>query len=77
MSGLTDRLAREPDYRPHCLNCATMRRMTLIEGGKVMWCAPVRDDTMDVGKTMLGAQYFPDRYGCDVKWDVETGEIVP
>ena len=30
MSKLTDRLKKEPNYRPYCIRCSTMRRMTIF-----------------------------------------------
>ncbi len=75
MSGLSDRLAREPDYRPHCLNCSTMRRMTYIPERKAMRCEIVRDDTFDKVGTAL-ASYMPSRYGCGFTFDVETGKAI-
>lgn len=72
MSGLSERIAREPDYRPYCLNCSTMRRMTLEPCGKVMVCERVRDDTMDAGWAALGIR-LRDRLGCGLRFDIETG----
>ena len=72
MSGLSDRIAREPDYRPHCLNCSTMRRMTLEPCGRVMTCEIVRDDSMDVGYAAVGLPP-PVRFGCGLRFDIETG----
>lgn len=73
MSGLSDRLKKEPYYRPYCLNCRTMMRMTLEDDGQTMWCAPVRDDTFDVAAAMLG---IPTKriYGCGFRFNIETGE---
>lgn len=72
MSGLSERIAKEPDYRPYCLNCSTMRRMTLEPCGKVMVCEPVRDDTRDGVSMALGIP-FPPRSGCGLRFDIETG----
>lgn len=74
MSGLSDRIEREPEYRPHCLNCDTMRRMTLIDK-RVMWCEPVIDDTFSTAARAMGLA-MPNRYGCDYKFDIFTGEQV-
>lgn len=73
MSGLSERLKTEPDYRPHCLNCETMMRMTLEADGRTMWCEPVRDTTFDNAAVMLNLPRR-DRYGCGLRFDVETGE---
>lgn len=76
MSGLSDRLAREPDYRPHCLNCGTMRRMTYLPDRKAMHCEPVRDDTFDRAGAALGV-FLGSRYGCGITFDIGTGETLP
>lgn len=72
MSGLSERLKREPEYRPYCLDCSTMRRMTLKPDGRTMWCEPVEDDTIAVLKKFG----VPPRYGCGIAFDIETGKIV-
>lgn len=73
MSALSDRLQSEPDYRPYCLNCETMMRMTLEADGRTMCCEPVRDTTFDAAAIMLKLPRH-DRYGCGLRFDVETGE---
>lgn len=75
MTALSDRIEREPDYRQHCLNCSTMRRMTLEPDGRTMWCEPVRDDTFDRAAAMLGLRGHH-RYGCGQRFDIFTGESV-
>lgn len=75
MSGLSDRIEREPDYRPHCLNCSTMRRMTLLSDRKRMVCQRVRDDSMDSGYLALGIPLL-DRRGCGICFDIFTGDIL-
>lgn len=76
-TGLSRRIDKEPDYRPHCLNCSTMRRMTLthIQGRRIMICETVRDDSMDAGYKFLG---FPleQRKGCGISFDIDTGEEI-
>ncbi len=72
MSGLSDRIRQEPDYRPYCLNCSTMMRMTLEADGRTMWCAPVRDSTHD-GLARFGLPPAQ-RIGCGLRFDIETGE---
>ena len=73
MSGLSERLKNEPDYRPYCLNCETMMRMTLEADGRTMWCEPVRDTTFDAAAGKLGIPLY-NRYGCNLRFDIETGE---
>lgn len=74
MSGLSERIKREPNYRPYCLNCSTMMRMTLEADGKTMWCAPVRDTTHD-GLVAFGLRPVQ-RLGCGLRFDIETGQRV-
>lgn len=72
MSGLSDRLKDEPEYRPYCIHCSTMMRMKLEPDGRTMWCAPVRDNTHDgLAQFGLGPAM---RWGCGLRFDIETGE---
>lgn len=72
MSGLSDRLKVEPGYRPYCLNCSTMMRMTLEADGRTMWCEPIRDTTHD-GLVKFGLMPAT-RVGCGLRFDIETGK---
>ncbi len=72
MSGLSDRIAEEPDYRPYCLHCSTMMRMKLEADERTLWCAPVRDKTHD-GLTQFGLMPAA-RRGCGLRFDIFTGE---
>ncbi|WP_221136717.1 hypothetical protein [Rhizobium lentis] len=47
--------------------------MTLEADGRTMWCEPVRDTTFDNTFLMLGLPRH-DRYGCGLRFDIETGE---
>lgn len=78
LTGLEKRLLEEPDYRPYCLSCHVMTRMKLIEepetGQRLMWCEPVEEDH-PLNKLMPGLA-GPPRYGCGIKFDIHTGNIV-
>lgn len=77
MSGLSERLEREPDYRPYCLNCPTMQRMTLDRKGdrRIMRCE-IAPET-HYGATYLAAALgIQPRVGCGIEFDIETGERV-
>ena len=75
MSGLSDRLKREPDYRPYCLSCQTMQRMTLTEhdGRRVMRCE-IAPETHEGARLLLVKFGIPPRVGCGTEFDIETGE---
>ena len=74
-NGLTKRLADEPDYRPHCLNCSTMQRMTLDNknGRRIMRCE-IAPETHIGAIMMRDAFGIPPRIGCGLEFDVETGK---
>lgn len=71
-TGLELKLADDPSYRPHCLNCNTMRRLTLFEcqGRRIMTCEKVRDDTYD------GTPMRQTRIGCGYTFDIHTGQEI-
>jgi len=50
--------------------------MTLEPDGQTMWCQPVRDDTFDAAAIKLGIPAH-DRYGCGLRFDIETGKSLP
>lgn len=76
MSKLSERIEREPDYRPYCLSCSTMMRMTLMQDKRTMWCEPVRDTTLDRAAKTLGWGSGHTRRGCDTKFDIFSGEFL-
>lgn len=77
MTGLQERLLREPDYRPYCLACSTMERMSIIEreGRRILTCKIEAE-------THAGAQYLlvhlgiPPRVGCGVEYDIDADKII-
>lgn len=75
MSGLVERLEREPDYRPYCLSCSTMQRMTLDEkGGRRIMRCEIAPETHH-GAMMMAAQFgILPRVGCGLEFDIQTGE---
>ena len=76
LTGLQKRLLVEPDYRPHCLNCSTMRRVVLSEkdGRRIMTCEIVAED----GHAAIALARFGilPRVDCGISWDIDTQEIL-
>lgn len=75
LTGLEQRLLTEPDYRPYCLNCSTMERMTLHErGGRRIMRCETRPETHHGAILMLAKFGIPPRVGCGLEFDIHTGE---
>lgn len=75
LTGLEKRLLEEPNYRPYCLRCKMMTRMKLLEKGdqRLMWCEPVMEDhPLD----LLLPGVSPKRWGCGLKYNIHTGEVL-
>lgn len=75
LSGLEERLLTEPDYRPYCLNCSTMERMSLHEreGRRIMRCEKTPET--HYGAIFFAARFgIPPRVGCGLEFDIHTGE---
>lgn len=77
MPGLSERIEREPEYRPYCLNCSTMQRMTLDQkdGRRIMRCE-IAAETHHGAAYLTVAFGIPPRVGCGIQFDIETGERV-
>lgn len=75
LSGLERRLESEPDYRPYCLMCGTMERMTLdtMDGRRVMKCL-IAAETGPGAKIKWEMLRIPPSVGCGGVFDIHTGE---
>lgn len=71
---IVGKLEEDPNYRPYCMNCSTMARLTLREenGRRTLTCDMVAES--GPGADMLRELGIPGRVGCGGSYDVDTGE---
>lgn len=76
-TGLQERLEREPDYRPYCLNCDTMERMSIIEreGRRILTCK-IEAETHESARIMKERFGIPPRVGCGIEYDIDADKIL-
>lgn len=73
---IVTKLREEPDYRPYCMNCSTMARLTLrTENGRRTLTCDVAFET-GPGADMMARLGCAPRLGCGGSYDVDTGEFL-
>lgn len=77
LTGLQKRLEKEPDYRPYCLNCSTMQRMTIVEkeGRRILKCE-IAPETHEGAILMMARFGIPPRVGCGIEYDIDANKIL-